>query len=78
MTTAEQLLDEAMKLPDGDRETLVVNLIASFNRDAHHDEVWEVEIRRRLAELERGDAELIAWDEVRKALFAGLNDSAPA
>lgn len=65
----KQLEAEALKLPIQDRAQLVQRLIASLDQDAVDgptgvERAWEVEIRRRLAELDAGTAELIPADRV--------------
>jgi len=65
----KQLEAEALELPLQDRAQLVQRLIASLDQDAVDDpaeveRAWEEEIRRRLAELESGRAELIPADQV--------------
>lgn len=57
------------ELPIAERRQLVQRLIASLDQDVGDDaaeveRAWEDEIRRRLAELEAGTAELIPADQV--------------
>jgi putative addiction module component (TIGR02574 family) len=65
----KQLEAEALELPLAERAQLVRRLIASLDQDAGDDpaeveRAWEDEIRRRLAELEAGTAELIPAEQV--------------
>ncbi|MBL8633635.1 MAG: addiction module protein [Myxococcales bacterium] len=68
---AQAIFDEAMKLPIGERESLVSRLMRANDEEpltdaelAAHDEAWAPEIRRRLAEVESGAVETIPWEEV--------------
>jgi hypothetical protein len=74
MTTAEKLYQDALALPSKTRVTLTERLVASLADDvpeeiqrAHIDEV-----RKRIAQVESGEVELIPGDEalarVRKLL----------
>jgi len=54
------VFQEAVQLPEGDRATL-----AGF---AHRGR-WSEEIERRLSEIDAGIVELISWDDVRSELF---------
>lgn len=65
----KRLEAEALDLPVRERAQLVHRLIASLNEDADEDpeeveRAWEEEIRRRVAEVESGTAELIPAEEV--------------
>lgn len=65
----EQLEAEALELPLRERAQLAERLIASLDEDATEDaadveRAWEEEIRRRMAEVESGTAELIPAEQV--------------
>jgi putative addiction module component (TIGR02574 family) len=62
---------EAAQLPERDRATLAGLLIETLDPlpEADVEAAWSEEIRRRVAEVEAGTAELIPWDEVRSELF---------
>ena len=79
MTTAEKLYQDALALPSETRVELTERLVASLADDvpaeiqrAHIDEV-----RKRIAQVESGEVELIPGDEalaqVRTHLTAGGN-----
>jgi len=66
---------EALALPSPERAELAALLIASLEDDLYDDRAeveraWDEEIRRRLAELDAGLAELIPADEVFAELRA--------
>lgn len=65
----KQLEAEALELPPHERAQLAYRLILSLDEDTGEDpadveRAWEEEIRRRLAEVEAGTAELIPAEEV--------------
>lgn len=65
---ANEILKEALSLPEEDRAALAGSLIESLGTasDALAEEAWNKEIARRIAELDSGTAKTISWDEVRK------------
>ena len=67
-----QLFEQASHLSEKDRATLAGLLIESLESeviDPDVEEVWRVEIERRLAELDSGTAQLVPWEEVRAKLL---------
>jgi putative addiction module component (TIGR02574 family) len=62
-----RIIDHAMKLDDSERAVVAAELIASLDgpADADAEQAWAVEIDRRLAEIESGDAEFTSWTELR-------------
>ena len=74
-TTAKQLYDNALQLPDAERSELAAWLIESLDPDVDHDveEAWDVEIKRRIAELDSGAVTAIPWPEARRMIL-GLSD----
>jgi len=71
----KQLETEALELPSEERAQLAKTLLVSLDDDpgddpAEVERAWELEIRRRLAELEAGTAELIPAEEVFAELRA--------
>ena len=78
---AQAIFDQAMKLPVGERESLVSRLMRANDEEpltdaelAAHDEAWAPEIRRRIAELESGQVQTVPWSEVRAELRAMIGD----
>ncbi|HEY6230421.1 MAG TPA: addiction module protein [Pyrinomonadaceae bacterium] len=61
----------AAQLPERDRATLAGLLIESLDpvSEADVEAAWSEEIRRRVAEVDAGTAELISWEEIRSELF---------
>ena len=73
--SVQEIEAEILKLPIQERARLAHRLIVSLDEDADEDpaeveRAWEEEIRRRLAELEAGTAELIPAAEVFAELRA--------
>jgi putative addiction module component (TIGR02574 family) len=71
---AENLLHQVLTLDEKDRASVAGALIESLHGDAdpNAEEAWDVEIRRRVEELESGSVEPIPWSEVRQRLFRGF------
>ncbi len=74
-TPVEELEAEVLALPTAERARLAQRLIASLDEDEGEDpqeveRAWEEEIRRPLAEVEAGSAELIPAEEVFAELRA--------
>jgi putative addiction module component (TIGR02574 family) len=65
-TLRDELSKKALALSVEERVQLAQGLLESVERDADPDveAAWEVEIARRIAECERGEAKLIPAEEV--------------
>jgi len=65
-----KLLEEALKLPVEARAALVGSLIESLDDavDEDAEAAWEVEIARRVKQIDEGEVKLIPWSEVRRRL----------
>ncbi len=62
--TAEQLERAALELPAEERALLAERILASLDGQAHFEQEWGDEIRRRLDEYDAGQAEPVPGDEV--------------
>ena len=74
---AETLLRDALDLDESERAEIAAALLESLEPDADEHEIelaWREEVRRRIAAVDSGQAELIPWEEVRDQLFARLNE----
>jgi len=61
----EEILQAALALSPKDRVALCVELLESLEpADDGVEEAWNVEIARRLAAIDRGEATLVDADEV--------------
>ena len=69
--TAEKLLKQVLTLDENDRASVAGVLIESLHgpADPNAGEAWDVEIRRRVGELESGAVKTVPWREVRERLF---------
>jgi putative addiction module component (TIGR02574 family) len=74
-STAQQLLKQALALDEKDRASVAGVLIESLHGEVDLDaeEAWNVEIQRRVEELESGTVQTIPWSEVRQRLFSGFD-----
>jgi len=65
-TVLAELKRQAAQLSDTERAELALALIQSLDGepDADVEEAWRIEIERRIAQVERGEVELIPGDEV--------------
>jgi putative addiction module component (TIGR02574 family) len=66
--TKEQILEHAMALEPRQREELAEELLLSV--DEILDPEWAAEIKRRIAQIDRGEAKLVPADEVFATLRA--------
>ena len=57
----------AMRLDPQERATLMRLLIEALDAETEEgvEDAWQVEIERRMAELDAGSVEAISWEEVR-------------
>ncbi len=74
----DQILQEAMKLSNDEREIIADVLMQSVIGDLPHesDPEWQAMISRRIEEVESGKVKPISWEEVRRQAFGDLEDSA--
>ena len=70
-TRVGELFRQASELNAHDRATLAGLLLESLEHevDKEIESAWQEEIARRLAELEAGHVQLVAWDEVKAKLM---------
>jgi putative addiction module component (TIGR02574 family) len=66
----DDILRQALALPEHDRADLIRALIESLDTEADEgvEEAWRVEIERRAQELDSGTVESIPWEVVRARL----------
>ncbi|MGH8500636.1 MAG: addiction module protein [Methylococcales bacterium] len=70
------LFNEASNLDEHERATLAGLLLESIEQepDPELGEVWNIEIERRIEEIDSGVATLIPWEEVKTKLFRPAGD----
>jgi putative addiction module component (TIGR02574 family) len=61
-----ELKKQAAQLSESERAELALSLVQSLDGppDADVDKAWQLEVERRVAEVERGEIELVPGDEV--------------
>lgn len=69
-STLEDVQAQAMQLTPAERAELADRLWASVVSQAELDAAWTAEIERRVAQLESGEAETVAHEEVAARLRA--------
>jgi len=71
---AEDLLREALSLPDDERAGLAAELLASLDEAGDDPDVveaeWAAEIQRRVDAVEAGEVSAKSWESVRERLLA--------
>lgn len=74
-STLEKLRSEALRLPEEERAALAHSLVQSLDgpADADAESAWDAEIRRRLAEIDAGTAELVDREELRRRMRARMS-----
>jgi len=69
--SARELFEEAMKLDPEERATLTCLLLESVDTESEEgvEDAWQVEIERRMAELDPGTVKTLPWKELRARLY---------
>jgi putative addiction module component (TIGR02574 family) len=77
---AEQILQSALNLPPDDRVEIAESLILSLDekRAAEIESAWAEEIKRRLESIDKGEAQLVPWDDMIRSMRERLNGEASA
>jgi putative addiction module component (TIGR02574 family) len=75
---ARQLLSEALRLSDEERDALAGELIQSLESeiDADAEAAWSAEIRSRLERVDAGKATTVPWSEARRRIHAAAGRGA--
>ena len=70
----DSVRDEALKLPEDERARLASDLLASLDGEAEDsvEAAWAAEVERRKGEVERGEARLVPWEQVKADVKAAL------
>ena len=71
MTKFESVLSQALELDEEERQLLALRLEMSLGetQEPGYDVSWSAEIKRRVEELDRGEADEIDWDDAMKFIF---------
>jgi hypothetical protein len=70
--SATEILEDARRLPPGEFDWLIAELLQTGENDAEVEASWKTEAERRVAELETGTAVTYSWEEVEAPLRARL------
>jgi putative addiction module component (TIGR02574 family) len=72
---AAELLTQALKLPPAARAAIADSLIDSLETEVDEDAeaAWRSEIALRVRDLDSGEVQTLAWDEVRHQLRSPFN-----
>ena len=69
-TPIEIVEAQAMKLSPAERADLADKLWLSVNSKEEVEAAWDAEIERRIRQLDAGEVECVAWDDVMAELRA--------
>jgi hypothetical protein len=73
-TSADAILDSALRLPDEERAWIAGELIASLDGrpDAGVEAAWDAEVDRRVERADQGEVELLDWFAVKAEVAQAL------
>jgi len=76
-TALEKVRSEALNLSEAERAELAYNLVVSLDGppDPDAEKAWDMEIMRRLSEIDSGTANLVDRKEFHRRMRARLNRS---
>jgi putative addiction module component (TIGR02574 family) len=71
---SDSVRDEALSLPEAERARLAAELLASLDGEAEDgvEAAWAAEVEKRRAQVERGEARLVPWEQVKAEVKAAL------
>ncbi len=69
---SQELLENAMRLPDEQRAALAAALLESLDQgiDEDAEAAWSAEIACRLRQVQSGDVKTVPWSQARKMIGA--------
>ena len=70
-SSAEDLIKEALSLPENSRAKIAERLIASLHGEPSRevDEAWHLEMESRIRQIDSGEVQCIPWEEIRNRLY---------
>ena len=76
-TALEKVRSEALNLSEAERAELAYNLVVSLDGplDSDVEKAWDMEIMRRLSEIDSGTANLVDRKEFRRRMRLRINGS---
>ena len=71
MKDPAELLKEALQLPADARAALAGSLLDSLDQEVDEDAetTWQLEINRRIEDLDSGKVKTVPWSEARRRIF---------
>jgi putative addiction module component (TIGR02574 family) len=71
MKDPAELLKEALQLPTDARAALAGSLLDSLDQEVDEDAetAWQLEINRRIEDLDSGKVKTVPWSEARRRIF---------
>jgi putative addiction module component (TIGR02574 family) len=74
-TQAELILQSALNLQASERAEIAATLLRSLDDQVDDilDPAWAEEIRRRIESIEKGEVQLIPWEDVIRSMRERLN-----
>ncbi len=71
MKDPAELLKEALQLPADARVALAGSLLDSLDQEVDEDAetAWQLEINRRIEDLDSGKVKTVPWSEARRRIF---------
>jgi putative addiction module component (TIGR02574 family) len=71
---SDSVRDEALRLPEAERARLAAELLASLEGEAEDgvEAAWAAEVEKRKAQVARGEAHLVPWEQVKAEVKAAL------
>jgi len=71
MKDPAELLKEALQLPADTRAALAGSLLDSLDQEVDEDAetAWQLEINRRIEDLDSGKVKTVPWSEARRRIF---------
>jgi putative addiction module component (TIGR02574 family) len=66
--------EAALRLPEAERARLAAELLASLDGEGEDgvEAAWAAEVETRKAQVERGEARLVPWEQVKAEVKAAL------
>jgi putative addiction module component (TIGR02574 family) len=71
---SDSVRDDALRLPEAERARLAAELLASLDGEAEEgvESAWAAEVDKRKAQVARGEARLVPWEQVKAEVKAAL------
>ena len=77
MTSAQELLTQALQLPVDERTNMARQLMLSLESEPFeedYEQAWEKEIAQRLKRMDEGKSQLVNWREAHEQIRSKLGN----